>query len=171
MKNPQSGWSAPGSELGTSWIQVQCVTTVSPRLVNCFCFTEYYYYHCVKDFAISVLKREISSLIWLTLSKFLICTLILIYFVWSFSVIYFSLVFVFGLFGFEVVVCLKTTRIVVETINVAQWGTMFVPSIPLITNDLFLIPRYSSFPWKFDSRLPLISINGKLQKSQELSWG
>ena len=38
-----------------------------------FCFVEY---HHVKGFAASVLKRKISSLSWLTLSKFLIFTLI-----------------------------------------------------------------------------------------------
>ena len=34
-KKPQSGWSAPGFEPGTSRMRVSCVTTEPPRSVVC----------------------------------------------------------------------------------------------------------------------------------------
>ena len=37
-KKPQSGWSAPGLEPGTSRMRVSCVTTEPPRSVVCFSF-------------------------------------------------------------------------------------------------------------------------------------
>ena len=55
---------------------------------HCFCFAEYYNYHRVKEFAV---------LVWLMQSKFLICTLIWIFFARSFTIIYFNLVFVIRL--------------------------------------------------------------------------
>ena len=75
MKKSQSGWLKPGFELGTSQIRVECVTTAPPHTVEQFLFRriDMYYYHHVKNFC---LKRKISSLIWLTLSKFFIITLI-----------------------------------------------------------------------------------------------
>ena len=71
-------WWLTEFELGTSQIRVQCVTTAAPSEVEEFLFRriDIYYYHHVKDFYASVLKRKISSIIWLTLSKFFIFTLI-----------------------------------------------------------------------------------------------
>ena len=37
-KKPQSGWSAPGFEPGTSRMRVSCVTTDPPRSVNFYLF-------------------------------------------------------------------------------------------------------------------------------------
>ena len=67
MKKSQSGWLGPGFELGTSQIRAQCVTTAPPSELAQFLFhriDEWYYYY-VKDFAASVLKSKISSLMFL----------------------------------------------------------------------------------------------------------
>ena len=73
MIKSQPGWLGPGYELGISQIRVQCVATAPPNWWHSFYFVEY---HHVKDFAASLLKRKISSVSWLKLSKFLIFTLI-----------------------------------------------------------------------------------------------
>ena len=68
MKKSQSGWLEPGFELGTLQIGVECVTTAPPHSVERFLFRrkDIYYYNHVKYLYASVLKRKISSLIWLT---------------------------------------------------------------------------------------------------------
>ena len=72
MIKSQPGWLRLGFELGISQIRVQCVTTAPPNSVAQFLFRRI---HHVKDFAAGMLKRKISSLIWLALSKIFIFTL------------------------------------------------------------------------------------------------
>ena len=124
MKKFQSGWLEQGFELENFQIRAECVTTSPPHSVEQFLFRriDIYYYHHVKDFAASVLKRKISSLIWLTIWKFFIFTLISNLFGRNLAVIYFNLVFVIGRFGFEVVDCRPIDSYFLVLVRNSRWN-------------------------------------------------
>ena len=75
-KNPSQGGRDRDLNSGPPKFEPS-VTTAPESEVAQFLFRRidsFYYYYNIKDFAASVLKSKISSLIWLTISKFLIFT-------------------------------------------------------------------------------------------------
>ena len=50
-KKPQSGWSAPGFEPGTSRMRVSCVTTAPPRSVKNYCFNNETHFIYINKFS------------------------------------------------------------------------------------------------------------------------
>ena len=169
MKKSQSGCLGPGFELGISQIRVQCVTTALPHSVAQFLFrrTDQYYYHHVR-FCCQCVKEE-------NLFRNLVDVIKVFDFHFNlefvlfgvFFVIYLNLVFVIGLFEFEVIVCINSYAFFLD--RNSCWNHKFcsvsndVCTKYSFDNQRFMFDsRYSSFPWRTDSRWPLMCLNGKL---------